>query len=276
MFKKKVEDMLRTFLKTNVDEHLMHYIVVNAHEVLYMSQKQLCTKAGVTNEQLMTFLRAFGVDKFVAFKFILRKCLYYEVTANGVEKRTPASLANEVLLKEMQNLSEFVFTLDHEKLLQLAKDITEAPEVNIICTGSPEPLGYHLLKMLRFHNIKANYYNTLEKDGQRLLDMLDPASLIINFSRRRYSMRLLMLMKLLHQYGFRIVNISDSADAPSIPLSNYYFVLPTDSFDFNDSLSAGFMLNHLLSLFIGQMNEDALFTRMHRRDIETQEANMFW
>lgn len=276
MFKKKVEEMLRTYLKTNVDEPLMHYVIVNAHEVLYMSQKQLCTKAGVTNEQLMTFLRAFEVDKFVAFKFILRKCLYYEVTANGVEKRTPASIANEVLLKEMQNLSEFAFMLDHEKLIQLAKDITEAPEVNIICKGSPEPLGYHLYTILRFHNLKVNYYDTLEKDGQRLIDTLDPSSLIINFSRRRYSMRLLMLMKQLHQQGFRIVNISDSADAPSIPLSNYYFVLPSDSFDFNDSLSAGVMLNLILSLFIGQMNEDALFSKMHRRDIEAQEANMFW
>ena len=59
-------------------------------------------------------------------------------------------------------------------------------------------------------------------------------------------------------------------------MTDYHFLLPVDSFDFNTSLISGMAFIEALALALGMQREKFLFSRMHDWDVETQEANMFW
>ena len=266
--------MLREHLHGDVDEHLLHYVAANAHKVLYISLEQLCDRTETTMAEAMDFFRAFDAKSFVAFKYILRKCLYYEVTDRGVAKRPLSSLLDENIRFEMHNLITFASTLDCNKVEQLARDIWAAPEVNLFCAGSTRPLGATLQRYLSILHIPHRLFGPSE--NPETLEQLPASGLVIVFGFARYHARLLTQMKLLHQRGFRIVCVTDYPDSPLIPFSDYHFILPVSSFDFTDGYGAGIALIHVLSMALGMQREESLFSYMHGWDVDTQETNMFW
>ena len=266
--------VLREYLHGDVDEKLLHYIAMNAHKVLYISFEQLCERTAISEEQAMDFFRAFNAESFVAFKYILRKCLYYEATDKGLFKRSIPSLLDESIRFELHNLTSFCAGLDHDKVEQLAKDIWAAPEVYLLCAGPTLALGHALTSNFTMLKIRSHLYRS--GDDTAILETLSPSSLLIVFGFARYNARQVAQIKLLHQSGFRIVCVTDSLDSPFIPLTDYHFVLPVDSFDFNTSLISGMAFIEALALVLGMQREKFLFSRMHDWDVETQEANMFW
>lgn len=266
--------VLREHLHGEVDEKLLHYIAMNAHRVLYISFEQLCERTNISAEQAVAFFRAFNAESFVAFKYILRKCLYYELTDRGLAKRSLSSVLDESIRFELQNLVNFCASLDCDKVEQLAQDIWAAPEVDLFCAGPTQPLGYALSYNFTTLKIRSHLYGYREEPST--LETLSPSNLLIVFGFARYNMRLLTQLKLLHQRGFRIVVITDDADSPFVPFSDYHFILPVNSFDFNTSHSAGMAFIETLSLALGMQRENVLFSRMHAWDVETQETNMFW
>ena len=266
--------MLREHLHGQADEVLLRYVAANAHKVLYLAMDQLCERANISEEQAMAFFRAFNAESFVAFKYILRKCLYYESTEKGVVKRSLSSLSEESIRFDLSNLVNLSAALDYDLVERLAQDIWAAPEVDLFVTGPLRPLGNALSYYLSVLKIRSQLFGP--KEDPYTLEVLSPSSVVIVFGFARYHTRLLTQMKLLHQRGFRVVCVTDSPESPFIPFSDYHFVLPTNSFDFNDSFASGIALIHALALALGMQREETLFSRMHAWDVETQETNMFW
>lgn len=271
------KSVLRTHLISDtVDEELLQYICMNAHTVLYISLEQLCKEAGVDAERVQAFFQTFGVDDFIAFKYILRKCLYYEVSDRGTVRRSLNSLSDEVIRMEMQNLTALSSILDTEQIDRLAEDILNASQVTIICRAGYKSIADSLAHMLWLLDIPRTIMHEESIYDPVQIDEIPPSSLVIVFGRMRYSMRLLMEIKMLKQRGLRIVCFTDYPHSPFIPLSDYHFLLPTTSFDFTDSNVAGTVIVQVLALCLGMKREDVLYTKLHDRTIRTQENNMFW
>lgn len=267
--------VLREYLRSDADENLLQYIAMNAHKVLYISLEQLCERANISEEQAMAFFRAFHAESFVAFKYILRKCLYYEATDKGLFKRSLSSLLDESVRFELHNLTSLCVNLDYTKVEQLARDIWDAPEVTLLCAGPTQALGHALVSSFTMLKIRFQLYHRY-RDFEAELQTLSSSTLFIVFGFARYNARQLAQIKMLHQRGFHIVCITDSPESPFIPLTDYHFVLPVDSFDFNTSLIAGMAFIEALSLALGIQHEKELFSHMHSWDVATQETNMFW
>lgn len=266
--------VLREFLHSPADEKLLRYVATNAHKVLYISFEQLCERTGVSAEDAVAFFRAFNAESFVAFKYILRKCLYYELTERGLEKRPLSSVSDESIRFGLHNLIRFSSDIDYDQVERLAREIWAAPEVDMLCAGPTFPLGSAM--EYQFTQLKIRSHIFSAKESVDVFDTLPTDNLVIVFGFARYNIRLLTQIKLLHQRGFRIVSVTDSPESPFVPLSDYHFILSNDSFDFIDSHISGMAFVHALTLALGMQREDNLFSRMHAWDITTQETNMFW
>ena len=149
--------LLQRYLQEDVDENLLNYVATNAsgHSILYMSLEQFCTKAGIDEVQAFAFFKAFGVNSFLAFKRILRDCLYCENTEWGVTSRSISSIADDVLRYEIHNLTELAATLDCTMVRRLAQDIQKAGEIIAFGRGATEPYAHNLTRMLRQLGIRA-------------------------------------------------------------------------------------------------------------------------
>ena len=272
----KTKRMLREYLHGEVDERLLHYVAANAHEVLYILPEQLCEKARVSENQAQAFFQAFGVDNFLAFKYILRKCLYYEVHDQGVIKRSLSTIGDEVFRMELHNLTTLADTLDYDLVERLAEDILNTSAVNLYSGAAMRPIAKTLSRSLWLLNIPRREFEESNRGETSDPSAISSTDLVIVFGRMRYSMRMLMTIKRLKERGIRIVCFTDRPASPYIPLSDYHFVLPSVSYDYTDSTAAGTALIHILSLCLGMKREEDMFSRMHQRAIATQENNMFW
>ena len=272
----KTKRMLREYLHGEVDERLLHYVAANAHEVLYILPEQLCEKAGVSESQAQAFFQAFGVDNFLAFKYILRKCLYYEVHDQGVIKRSLSTIGDEVFRMELHNLTTLADTLDYDLVERLAEDILNTSAVNLYSGAAMRPIAKTLSHSLWLLNIPRREFEESNRGETSDLSAISSTDLVIVFGRMRYSMRMLMAIKRLKERGIRIVCFTDQPTSPFIPLSDYHFVLPSVSYDYTDSTAGGTALIHILSLCLGMKREEDMFSRMHQLAIATQENNMFW
>jgi len=127
-------------------------------------------------------------------------------------------------------------------------------------------------------NFSRSYLHHLFRtdDDTATLEALSPSNLLIVFGFARYNARQVAQIKLMRQRGFRIVCVTDSPDSPFIPLTDYHFILPADSFDFNTSMISGMAFIEALALALGMQREKLLFSRIHALDVDTQETNMFW
>lgn len=270
--------LLQSHLQEEVDETILNYVTANAngHRVLYMSLEQLCSNANIDEEQAFTFFRAFGVNSFLAFKRLLRDCLYCEKTELGVTSRSVASIADDVLRYEMQNLTELAASLDCTMVRRLAQDIRQAGEVIAIGRGSTEPYAHNLTRLLRQLGIRAVQPSNQDLEDTAYLSTLDSSALVIVFGFPRYSKDAILRLKLMKQQGVRIISITDSLDSPFAFLSEYSFAIPLHSFDFTDSYGAGMAFISILSITLAVLDREKTLTRLQTRDAMIDETNMFF
>lgn len=268
--------LLRQQLKGDVDERLFNYVATYANFVLFFSFEQLCAKTNVSQEQLLDFLHAFGVDSLNAFKEILRYVVYHEATPLGVVKRPVTSIADEVIRYEFRNLSEFAARLDCEKLEQLAKDILSASDVIIHGCRNAKTYANIFSSLLNKLGIKTTQLHAPWDDAAYgCLNTLDSSALVVSFGIARYHNDDIMRMKLLRDRGIRSVSITDHADSPFALFSDYFFTFPIMSMDFLDSYTAGLTLINILVLCIGMQNEAKMITSLNAADAAFEDMGLF-
>ena len=277
MRSESIYKLLREHAPGDVNEALLSFIVRNSngHSILYMSQEQFCAAAGVSEEEAAAFFLSFGANSFLAFKRLLRECLYKESTELGTMDRSIASIADEVIRYEMQNLSDFSRSIDCTMIKRFAQDILNAGEVVLFTHSIYSPLVDYMAKMLCTLGIKFSIMSPERILGNVNLFNPPESSLIITFGFPRYSKASLLHLKHLKQQGARIVAVTDGPNSPFAFLSEYFFTVPLRSFDFTESYCGGMALVSILSLWIGILNGEDTFLHLQSREEIVDDRNMF-
>lgn len=257
--------LLRSYLKGAVDEALFDFVTDNAPTVLFSSMEHICRKAGVSEVAFCAFLAAFGVDSFPAFQDILRGVLYQETQEQGVAKRSLSSIVEELVDGEIRNLSTLARNMDYEGLHRLTREILQASEVLVLGSSGAAPYALYLTRMLNLLGIKAHSINANESI-LGFLSSHDRSVLVIAFGIARYSKQAVLQLRNLRQRGYRIVSFTDRHDSPYVDLSDQYFFMPVNCFDFLDSYTAGLTLINALLSNIGLQDEQKLITQLRARD----------
>ena len=257
--------LLQGYLKYNVDEKLLDFVAENAPTVLFSSMEHICRKAGVSEVAFCAFLAAFGTDSFLAFKDVLRGVLYQESKEQGVAKRSISSIVEELVDGEIRNLSTLARSMDYEQLDRLTREILQAGEVLVLGSSGAAPYALYLTRMLNLLGIKAISPGA----NDSILSFLsshDRSVPVIAFGIARYSKQAVLQLRSLRQRGYRIVSFTDRHDSPYVDLSDYYFFMPLNCFDFLDSYTAGMTLINALLSNIGLQDEQKLITQLRARD----------
>ena len=279
MRSESIYNLLRQHIQdgAEVNENLLSFVANNSNgqSVLYMSLEQFCGAAGINYSEASAFFHSFGINSFLSFKSLLRECLYSEMTECGMVNRTIASIADEVVRYEMQNLCDFSKSIDCVKMKRLAEDIMNASEVVLFVHDYSSPSAHNMARMLRVLKIEHHISSTKStEDANRLLNLSDSA-LVITFGFPRYSKDVLLRLKCLKQKGVRIVSLTDSSESPFAFLSDYYFTIPLRSFDFTDSYSATMVFISILSVWLAMMSREETFPRFQKREQIVDDMNMF-
>ena len=278
--KPKSSNLMYHYLKNDVDEALLTYVLDNVHSVLFVTLQQFCLNAGITEEQAQDFFKAFGANSFVVFKKLLRKSLYYEMTDDGPKRRPLESLAENILSMELFNLTEFASTYDGAAIKRLADDLLEASDVIVLGgRGYGRSIGLfasYLSIMLRHIGVRILPLLANNDNDDGYLSSLNESALVICFGFPRYNKDVLLQLKALKEQGVRIVSITDENNSPYVYIGDYSLILPAHSFDFTDSFTAVTSFINILSVYIGMQLEDTFFQRLSANDAAAEEKNIYF
>ena len=269
---KTTEALLRGRLLREADESLLQFTAANAHSILYWSLDRYCKKSAVSEEACTTFFSAFGADSFTDFKNILRIVLYQDAQGASFTKRSIASITEELIETEIQNLRELSQTMDYELLQRLTMDIQQATDVLVIGTGASAHYANYLCDMLGKLGIKAHKLTSLAN----FFNSYDCSTLVIAFGIARYSRRGVLQLRALRQRGFHVVGFTDRYDSPWMELSDYCFFMPLRGFDFVDSYTAGLTLINALLLNMGLQDEQKLIAQLNALDATLEDMDIFF
>lgn len=261
--------LLRNYLKGSVDEQLFDFVTENAPTILFSSMEHICRKASVSEIAFCAFLAAFGADSLQAFRDILRGVLYQETQEQGVAKRSLSSIVEELVDGEIRNLSTMTRNLDYGAMDRLTQDIMQAGEVLVLASSGAAPYGIYLTRMLNLLGIKAYTLNPSE-NLTSFLSSHDRSVLVISFGIARYSKQGVLQLRNLRQRGYHIVSFTDRHDSPYVDLSDYYFFMPVNCFDFLDSYTAGLTLINTLLSNIGLQDEHRLSAQLRAHDLSLE------
>ena len=272
MKNKAIEAQLRKHLLQEIDERLLQFVTANVHSILYWSQERFCQKASITEEECTALFSAFGVSSFAELKDLLRGALYQDVQGASFSKRSIASITEELIETEIQNLRELSQTMDYELLQRLTMDIQQASDVLVIGNGGAAPYSSYLCDMLGKLGIKAHKLTNLAN----FFNSHDCSSLVIAFGIARYSRRSVLQLRALRQRGFHVVGFTDRYDSPWMELSDYCFFMPLRGFDFADSYTAGLTLINALLLNMGLQDEQKLIAQLNALDATLEDMDILF
>ena len=268
--------LLRRYIKRegDINGKLFDYVAQNANQVLFFSFEQLRDMTDSSTEELLSFFQIFGMDSLESFKEILRNIIYYEATPLGTVERPLTSIANEMILYEMRNLSEFSSRLNCEKIEQLTEDITTASRVFLFGSRIGRVYADLLTKKLKRHGIDAQLVT--EKTTKDHLAMASDSDLVIAFGVSMYSRTDVLQLRLLRNRSVRIVSFTDRDSSPFALLADYYFTLPINSVDFIDSLTTGMLYVNLIGLCMALKDRKQMIADMNASLAISEERGLFY
>jgi len=269
--------LLRQHLKQhdNINEKLFDYVAQNANQVLFFSFEQLRDVTACSTEELFAFFQAFSMDSLESFKEVLRNIIYYEATPLGTVERSLTSIATEMILYEMRNLTTFSAQLDCEKIERLADDILSASEV--ILFGSRNTGSTYasvLARKLKHHNVNVRLITN--NTSNACLTAVSDSALVIAFGVSLYSQADILQLRLLRDQNIKIVSFTDRDTSPFALLSDYYFTLPALSFDDTDSLTTGLIFTNLISLCISLRDRKKMIADMNVFLASCEDRGLFY
>lgn len=269
------KEMLRRYLKSDVDANLLDFVVKNAHLIPFWPSERFCDRAGVDEGQMLALIRAFGMESLAEFKDFMRILLYHEPGGDGMVKRPLSGLVEEMIRNEQQNLSDLLAGMDYDRLEDFTQDILSASEVIVTGMGSASPFVGYFCKMLNKLGIAARPMSGV---GDILVQLYnhDRSTLIVTFGFARYSKNAVLQLRRLREWGFRIVGITDRHDSPYAALSDYYFFLPVRCFDFVDTYTTGMTLINAVLLNIGQKDPQKLVANLNNYDAIAEDFGLFF
>ena len=268
--------LLRNYIKQedNINEKLFDYVAQNANQVLFFSFEQLRDVTDSSTEELFSFFQIFGMDSLESFKEILRNIIYYEATPLGPVERPLTSIANEMILYEMRNLTEFSSRLNCEKIEQLVEDITTASKVILFGSRIGNVYANLLAGKLKKRGIDVQLVT--EETMKDYLTIASNSDLVIAFGVPLYSKTDILQLRLLRNRSVRIVSFTDRDSSPFALLADYYFTLPINSVDFIDSLTTGMLYVNLVSLCVALQDRKQMIADMNASLATCEELGLFY
>ena len=170
---------------------------------------------------------------------------------------------------EHRNIGTMTRNLDYGAMDRLTQDIMQAGEVLVLASSGAAPYGIYLTRMLNLLGIKAYTLNPSE-NLTSFLSSHDRSVLVISFGIARYSKQGVLQLRNLRQRGYHIVSFTDRHDSPYVDLSDYYFFMPVNCFDFLDSYTAGLTLINTLLSNIGLQDERRLSAQLRAHDLSLE------
>lgn len=231
------------------------YILKNPVDTSFMTLDQLSLQAGVSTATVMRLSFQLGYSGYSDFQRDLQELLRDRVAPTTRLEVSKKSLKHSSILSNcadnhINNLKSMMDFLTKDVIDECVDLIAKARNIYIVGIRSSFAIAYYLHQTL---NQVTGNCTLLEADSGNIVDEIinmTPADLVIGITMPRYSRSTVEALKIVKQFGPKIVVITDGYGSPLAPLADVLLPCSVRSLAFHNSIAGPtFLIDFLITSF---------------------------
>jgi DNA-binding MurR/RpiR family transcriptional regulator len=225
-------------------QRLIQQILNEPQETFFLSSREMGRRYGVDTATIVRTIQAMGYKKFADFAHDLREHFVTQITpytamrAATQTNKSIASRVNQSLEQDFENLSSLKATLNHEKVVELAKQIHRSQRIIVVgvdfAAGLAMLLTYGLVRLGSDAETPIGHTGTV----QGKIKLLTKKDLLIAFTFGRGLRETVEAVQRAKEKNVPTFGITDSTKSPLVKYCDQYLIAPTDRSSFLDSYVA--------------------------------------
>ncbi len=233
------------------------YLISNPELVSYQTIAKISTEVGVSETTVIRLSYSLGFDSFSSMQETIQKELLHTIKKEKEDDST--SYKDEIILKEIEYLSDLKTNINENDLRKLVKKINQSDNIFCIAGRNVHPsakwLGMSLDKIKGncfFSEIESeSYYSNLMK--------INDKSIVIVISFSRYSQLSYEFVSVAKKLGAYIVSITDSIVSPVGQISDIILLAKSKVIEsgFNSLCSTMAICDLIIAYYIENFPKEA-------------------
>jgi len=205
---------------TPSQRRIMHYIVDNYEEAIFLTASQLAHSVGVSEATVVRLAQALGFDGYPGMQSKFREGLQNRLsTVTRLEHtvdhvRQVGDVLVKVLQEDIQNLSQTLRNLPIEVFEQAVTDIEKAKRIFVVGLRGAHAPALTLATYLRFLGKQAQLLMPGHGELWDILQGLEKTDLVIGISLPRYTSVTVEILEHARSQRTRVGAITDSPLSP--------------------------------------------------------------
>lgn len=266
------------------DRMLAEQLLNSYSDSVFSSVSEMAQKTGLSKSTVGRFFRKIGFNSFENFRQALREEMNQFLTSSPAERfaqlRTRNYSLDELIDIETENIRRTLKGVDQTQLSNFVNELCR-PNRSIYIGGERKNWPIAFLLYVQLHWLLPSVRPIFSTGGFMPDYVLDIGSedIIIVFCFRRYPktvFRLVSALRYQNRWNGVIALITDSPNCPISPLSNYNFIVETESLSLFDSHTAAVTLINAILLDIIDQNPDVTKDRSERVEFLSNIFDLYY
>jgi DNA-binding MurR/RpiR family transcriptional regulator len=260
---------------------LGEYIMQNPRKAVFMTTKELAGTCNVSEATVVRFVSQLGYTGYGEFLQALRDYVDTDLTlldrADLSDVKGPrADRLKRVVFEEMDNIKQFLETVDMEVLNRMVGHLKDAPHVYVIGSRLSYTFAYYLGWSLT--KVRRNVQILKGSDTTSIdwLTIAPPGSLVVIIATSRYPNELIKIGKVVRRHGQTLVTITDSTLCPLNHFAHLALVAPSKHIPFIGSPTTISCIINFLVMELASMDETQLTAHQERLEQTYRENDILF
>lgn len=243
-FRSPLEERLSRAPLSARRQRLLRTILANADDTYFLTSRKLAERYSVDVATIVRTIQALGYEKYEDFvsdlraHFVLNITPYTVMKAAAGEHRSIANHVEHSLEMDTNNLGALRASLDVERVVQLARQISRSRHIVIVGIDLAATLAYHLSYALVTLGFHAESPIGSTGSVQQKINLLGPKDLVIAISFGRCLRETVNAARRARARGVPTFGITDTERSPIAQHCDSFWTAPIANPAFNGSYVA--------------------------------------
>ncbi|QHA93074.1 MurR/RpiR family transcriptional regulator [Bacillus sp. N1-1] len=267
---------------TKTQQLVADYFVKHTEKATYMTVNQIAQEVGVSETTVIRFALSLGYKKFSEFQDELQSKILGDRTVHRLQKSNTevkeVGVLSSSFHQDIDNLGRTLNQINEVEFNKVVEIISNTNQITVLGLRSSLTdayyLGFSLNAMLGNVNIITND-NGIDLEASLL--KINEQSIVIVFTYTRFTIGTLEVLKYLkNEHDCTVVTITNSVRCPTIPYSNFVFLMDIDSFTPMQSHVSSFAFSNALISAVGLKQKNRVESNLNKLEKYYSNGNLFY
>ena len=269
---------------TNAQRKVADFILHDTMEAAFSTIDQIAHATDVSTASVIRLANVLGYSTFSDFQKSLKEYLHtHSAPINRFSINTrdvlPDNIGNDqiadVYKNELENINATMQGLNYETIETISRKLNTAKNIYICGARTSESIARYLTYNFNRMFLNTRYVGDSPSELLNLFKHITQEDALIAVTLSRYNKHVCHVAKICREKGIPVIAMTDSYDAPLVPLSEYQLISQCKSNAFHNSIVSQIFLCDILIKVCSQIGRKRVRENLEKDEKIVAEMQYF-